>query len=108
MLIEQIVGLRLRGPGPAGLTCIFITGYFHNKTKISKENLRVSFRLLLECCTRQCTLLPPTWTKSRHVGASLDKTLYDNYLCLVASNKQQIYVGRSQNVNRKAWKMVNS
>ena len=43
-----------------------------------------------------------------HVVASLDKTLYDNYLCLVASNKQQIYVGRSQNVNRKAWKMVNS
>ena len=31
-----------------------------------------------------------------HVVASLDKTLYDNYLCLVASNKQQIYVGRSQ------------
>ena len=43
-----------------------------------------------------------------HVVASLDKTLYDNYLCLVASNKQQIYEGRGQNVNRKAWKMVNS
>ena len=43
-----------------------------------------------------------------HVVASLDKTLYDNYLCLVASNKQQIYVGRSQNANRKARKMVNS
>ena len=25
-----------------------------------------------------------------HVVASLDKTLYDDYLCLVASNKQQI------------------
>ena len=25
-----------------------------------------------------------------HVAASLDKTLYDDYLCLVASNKQQI------------------
>ena len=43
-----------------------------------------------------------------HVVASLDKKLYDNYLCSVASNKQQIYVGRSQNLNRKAWKMVNS
>ena len=38
-----------------------------------------------------------------HVVASLDKTLYDDYLCLVASNKLQIYVGRSQNVKRKAW-----
>ena len=25
-----------------------------------------------------------------HVAASLDKKLYDNYLCLVASKKQQI------------------
>ena len=64
MLIEQIVELQLRGPGPPGLTCIFITGYFHDKTKISKENLRVGFHLLLKCCTRQCALLPPTWTKS--------------------------------------------
>ena len=30
-----------------------------------------------------------------HVVASLDKTLYDDYLCLVASNKKQFYVGRS-------------
>ena len=28
--------------------------------------------------------------------ASLDNTLYDDYLCLVVSNKQQIYGGRSQ------------
>ena len=35
-----------------------------------------------------------------HVVASLDKTLYDNYLCLVASNKQQIYVGRSQKTSK--------
>jgi len=26
----------------------------------------------------------------RHVIAFLDKTLYDNYLCLLASNKRQI------------------
>ena len=31
-----------------------------------------------------------------HVVAFLDKTLYDNYLCLVASNKQRIYAERSQ------------
>ena len=31
-----------------------------------------------------------------HFVAFLNKTLYDDYLCLVALNKQQIYVGRSQ------------
>ena len=67
MLIEQIVELLLKGPGPPGLTCTSITGYFHGKTKISTENLRVGFRLLLKRCTRQCTLLPPTWTKSRTI-----------------------------------------
>ena len=39
MLIEQIVELQLRGPVPPGLTCTCITDYFHDKTKISKENL---------------------------------------------------------------------
>ena len=58
MLIEQIIELQWRGPGPPGLTCTSITGYFHDKTKISKENLLVGFHLLLKCCTRQCTLLP--------------------------------------------------
>ena len=48
-MIEQIVELQWREPGPPGLTCTSITGYFHNKTKISKENLRVDFHLLLKC-----------------------------------------------------------
>ena len=64
MLNEQIIELQLRGPGPPSLTCISITGYFHDKTKISNENLRVGFHLQLKCCTRQCTLFPPTCTKS--------------------------------------------
>ena len=67
MLIEQIVELQWRGPGPPGLTCTSITGYFHDKTKISKENPRVGFHLVLKCCRSQCTLLPPTWTKSRTI-----------------------------------------
>ena len=67
MLIEQIVELQLRGPGPPGLTCTSITDYFHDKTKISKENLRVGFHLLLKCSQRQCTLLPPTWIESRTI-----------------------------------------
>ena len=47
-MIEQIVELQLRGPRPSGLTCTTITGYFYDKTKISKENLRVGFYLLLK------------------------------------------------------------
>ena len=57
MLVEQIIELQLRGPGPPGLTCTSITGYFYDKTKLLKENLRVGFHLQLKWCTRQCTLL---------------------------------------------------
>ena len=39
-----------------------------------------------------------------HVVASLDKALYDDYLCLVNSNKQQIYVERSQTPTGKCGK----
>ena len=67
MVIEQIVELQWRGPGPPGLTFTSITGYFHDKTKISTENLRVGYHFLLKRCTRQCTLLPPTCTKSRTI-----------------------------------------
>ena len=59
MLIEQIIELQLRGPGPPGGTRTPITGYFHDKTRISKENLRVDYYLLLKCCKRQCTLYFP-------------------------------------------------
>ena len=58
MLIEQIVELQLRGPGPPGLTCTSVTGYFHDKTKISKENLRVGFHLLLNVARDNATYLP--------------------------------------------------
>ena len=64
MLIEQITEFELRGPGPPGRTCTPTTGYFYDKTKISMSNLSVYYYLLLKCCTRQCTLLPLTWTKS--------------------------------------------
>ena len=38
------------------------------------------------------------WVKPdpNHVFVFLDKALYDDYRFVVASNKQQIYVGRSQ------------
>ena len=57
MLIEQIVELQWRGPGPPGLTCTSITGYFHDKTKICKENLPVGFHLLLKCCRSQSNFM---------------------------------------------------
>ena len=41
MLIEQIIELQLRGPGPPGRTCTSITSYLYDKTKISQENRRV-------------------------------------------------------------------
>ena len=37
MLIEQTIEFELRGPGASGRTFIPITGYFHDKTKVSKK-----------------------------------------------------------------------
>ena len=60
MLIEQILELQLRGPWPPRARVLLLTGYFHDKTKISKENLRVDYYLLLKFSQRQCTLFPST------------------------------------------------
>ena len=46
MLIEQITEFAWRGLGPLERTSTPKTGYFHVKTKISKENLRVDYYLL--------------------------------------------------------------
>ena len=62
MLIKQI--FELKGSGPLGRICTPVTGWFHNKTMISEENIRLDCSLLLKYCRRQCTLLPPTWAKS--------------------------------------------
>ena len=62
MLIEQ--NFELRGPELPGRICTSITGCFHDKTKISKENNRLDCYLLLKYCGRQCTLLPSIWAKS--------------------------------------------
>ena len=67
MLIEQTIELQLRGPGPPGRTYTPTTGCFHDKTKISKENLRVDYYLLFKSSKKQCTLLPPPWTKSHTI-----------------------------------------
>ena len=64
MLIEQIIKFELRGDGPPDRTCTPITGCFHDKTKISDENLQVDYYLPLKYCRRPCALLPPTWAQS--------------------------------------------
>ena len=43
-----------------------------------------------------------------HVVASLDKTLYDNFLCLVALNKQQIQWIRIRKNPQELWIIGNS
>ena len=64
MLIEQIIEFGWRGPGPPVRTYTPIAAYFHDKTKISKENLRVDYYLVLKYCRRQCALLPSAWATS--------------------------------------------
>ena len=53
MLIEQTIELQLRGPGSPGRTNTPITGYCHDKAKISEENLRVDYYLLFKRTKKQ-------------------------------------------------------
>ena len=46
MLIEQIIELELKGPGPPGRTCTPIIGYFYDKS----ESLRKIFELINIYC----------------------------------------------------------
>ena len=46
MLIEQIIEFALKGFGFPSSTCIPATGYFHDKTKIFKEYLRVDYFII--------------------------------------------------------------
>ena len=66
MQIEQ--NFELKGPVAHGRICTSITGCFHDKTIISKENISLDSYLLLKYCKRQCTLLPPTWAKSQNLS----------------------------------------
>ena len=47
MLIERIIELQLRGPGPSGRTCTPKTGYCHDKTKNLKGK---SFEWIIIYC----------------------------------------------------------
>ena len=69
-----------RGPGPPSRTCTSTTGYFHDKTKISKKFLRVDYYLPLKYCSRQCALLSFAWAKS------LTKFILPNKYLIVTSD----------------------
>ena len=56
MLIEHMFELRVHGF--PGLIYTPITDFFHDKTIISRENLRLDGYLVLKYSRRQCTLLP--------------------------------------------------
>ena len=56
MLIEQI--FELRGPGPPCSVCTPITGCFHDKTIIFKENIRLDCYLLLKHCRSNALYFP--------------------------------------------------
>ena len=64
MFFEQTIKFEFGRLVPLGRICTSATGYFYDKTKISKENLRMDYYLLLKYCSRQCTLLSPSRTKS--------------------------------------------
>ena len=63
MFIKQTIKFEFRGLVPLNRLCIPATGYFYDKTKISKKNLRADYYLLLKYCSSQCTLLSPTRAK---------------------------------------------
>ena len=46
MLIEQIIEFEVRGHGTPDRTYTPTAGYFHDKTKISKEYLRVNYFII--------------------------------------------------------------
>ena len=64
MLIEQFIQFDLAPSNSSSIntftrTCTPTTGYFYEKTKISKEN-RVDNYLLLKYFKMQCTSITPT------------------------------------------------
>ena len=53
ILVEQIIEFELRRLGHSGRTYTPTTGYFHDKTKISKTILRMDYYLMLKYCRKQ-------------------------------------------------------
>ena len=64
----SLAAIQLKGGRPPfrplARVCSFLTGNFMIKKKISTENFRVDYYLLLKYCRKQCALLSPRWAKS--------------------------------------------
>ena len=111
MLIKQNIEFEVwvMGPGsPDRTACTPITGKFHDKTEISRENVRVDYYLLLNYCRRQCSLLPggPERQKGKGGGSFFkghfqDCTLSHYYtnIAEILSNNQTLH--RSQSTLNK-------
>ena len=58
VLIEQIIEFDWGGLGPLAVHVLLQLVIFMTKQKISKENFRVDYSLLLKYCTRQYLTFP--------------------------------------------------
>ena len=66
MFIEQIIEFELKGPGSPCRTCNLQTGYFYDKTRISKKKIFFSSEILLTAeyiANGNVPCFPVTWTK---------------------------------------------
>ena len=66
MLIEQIIAFELRRMGHLSCTYTPTTGYFHDKTKISKANFRVNDYLQLNISQKIMYLTSPQLGQVTH------------------------------------------
>ena len=83
MLIGQIIKFELRGLGPLGRICTPASGYFYDKTKISKENFRVDYYFPAKILQEAIALLSPTCMRtllspSSHLGQITTKIQLQN------------------------------
>ena len=75
MLIEQIIELQLRGPGPPCRTCTLKTGYVHDKQK----SLRKIFEWIIIFCQNVARYDAPYFPLSRpnHLQLKFNSKMQD-------------------------------
>jgi len=80
--------------------CYTSSGYFPEKEYCMREREIRGWDVSKD----HATTIVWTWftSRSRRVVVFLEKALYNDYLRLVVSNKQQ---GRSQRINQQTWKI---
>ena len=98
MLIEQI--FKLRGPGPPGRVCAPITGCFHDKTIISKENIRL-YCYLPEVESSRTFLASRTSSRTHFEVLGLGLETSSPYLGLEALGPRKLSCPRLEKFCRK-------